>query len=94
MTPTLWRVGIVNASTKSAEPAGWRLHRHEGRELPRQKGVIQMNNLLVARPGERPAFQLTPDACSFISILIICALGILVSLCAASYGLDLSASPP
>ena len=94
MTPTLWRVGIVNASTKSAELAGWRLHRRQGRELPRQKGVLQMNNLLVARPGERPAFQLTPDACSFISILIICALGILVSLCAASYGLDLSASPP
>jgi hypothetical protein len=53
-----------------------------------------MNNLLVARPGERPAFQLKPDASSLVSILVICALGILISLCAARYGLDLSASPP
>jgi len=75
--------------------AGWSAPSwREGRELPRQKGVIQMNNLLVARPGERTVFQLKPDASSLVSILIICALGILVSLCAASYGLDLSASPP
>jgi hypothetical protein len=83
MTPTLWRDGIMNAP---AELAGWRLHRREGRELPRQKGVVQMNNPLVARPGERPSFQLKPDASSLVSILIICALGIMVSLCAASYG--------
>ena len=92
MTPTLWRVGIVNASTKSAELAGWRVHRRQGRELPRQKGVVRMKNLLIARPGERPSFQLKPDASSLISIPIICALGILVSLCAAIYGLG--ASPP
>jgi len=84
----------VNASTKSAELAGWRLHRREGRELPRQKGIIQMNNLLIARPGERPPFQLKSDAPSLVLILIICALGILVSLGAAIYGLELSASPP
>ena len=51
-----------------------------------------MKNLLIARPGERPSFQLKPDASSLISIPIICALGILVSLCAAIYGLG--ASPP
>ena len=53
-----------------------------------------MNNLLIARPGERPPFQLKTDAPSLVSILVICALGILASLGAASYGLDLSASPP
>ena len=53
-----------------------------------------MNNLLIARPGERPFFQLKSDAPSLVLILIICALGILVSLGAAIYGLDLSASPP
>jgi hypothetical protein len=94
MTPALWRVAIVNTSTKSAELVVGAFIGASRRELPRQKGVVQMNNLLVARPGERPAFQLTPDASSLVSILIICALGILVSLCAASYGLDLSASPP
>ena len=46
-----------------------------------------MNHLLVARPGERTVFQLAPDASSLVSILIICALGILISLCAASHGL-------
>jgi hypothetical protein len=74
---------------------GWlRLHRREGRELPRQKGMIQMNNLLVARPGKRPSFQFKSDASSLALIIILCALGITVSMCAAIYGLDLGASPP
>jgi hypothetical protein len=62
--------------------------------LPRQKRIVQMNSLLVARSGERPSFQFKSDAPSLALIVVICALGILVSLCAATYGLDLTVSPP
>jgi hypothetical protein len=42
----------------------------------------------------RSCFQTTFAVPSLISIVIICSLGLLVSLCAASYGLDLSAGLP
>jgi hypothetical protein len=53
-----------------------------------------MNRLLVPRPDERPSFQTTSDASSLILIVTICCLGLLVSLGAAIYGLDLGASLP
>jgi hypothetical protein len=93
MTPTLWRVGIVNASTKSAELAGWRLHRREGRELPRQKGAVRMKKLSIARPGERPSFP--TQARRFLDHIDPYHLrfrhpGLAVRI----YGLGLGASPP
>ena len=60
-----------------------------------------MNRPMVPRPDERPSFQTTSDARqtgsdtpSLIVIATICCLGLLVSLCAAIYGLDLSTSWP
>jgi len=50
-----------------------------------------MNRLLVPRPDGRPSFQTTSGAPAPILIAIICCLGLLVSLCATTYGLDLSA---
>jgi len=50
-----------------------------------------MTHLLIARPDERPSFQTYFDP-SLILIATISCLGLLVSLCAAIYGLDLSAS--
>jgi hypothetical protein len=50
-----------------------------------------MTNLLIARPDERPLFQSYVDP-SLILIVTISCLGLLVSLCAAIYGLDLSVS--
>jgi len=50
-----------------------------------------MTHLLIARPDERPSFQSYFDP-SLVLIVTICCLGLLVSLCAAIYGLDVSAS--
>jgi hypothetical protein len=50
-----------------------------------------MNRRLVPPPEEPPSLQAT-DASVPILIAIICGLGLLISLCAAIYGLDLSVS--
>jgi hypothetical protein len=52
-----------------------------------------MTDLLIARPDERPSFQSYFDP-SLILIVTISCLGLLVSLCAAIHGLDLSAGLP
>lgn len=52
-----------------------------------------MTRLLVPRPDERPTFQ-SYFAPSLISVAAFGCLGLLVSLCAAIYGLDLSAGLP
>jgi hypothetical protein len=57
------------------------------------KGVIWMTDLLIRRRDERPSFQ-SYFAPSLISVAAIGCLGLLVSLGAAIYGLDLSAGLP
>jgi hypothetical protein len=52
-----------------------------------------MTHLVVPRPDERPSFQ-SYFAPSLIAVAAIGCLGLLVSLCAAIYGLDLSAGLP
>ncbi len=49
-----------------------------------------MSGLSVPPPDERPSSKTTSGAPVPIWIVIICGLGLLVSLCAAIYGLDLS----
>jgi hypothetical protein len=61
-----------------------------GRENLEQKSDL-MTHLLIARPDEWPSFQGYFDP-SLILIVTISCLGLLVSLCAAICGLDLSAS--
>jgi hypothetical protein len=50
-----------------------------------------MNRRLVPRPDERPSFQ---SYFAPMLIVTICCLGLLISLYAATYGVDLSASLP
>jgi len=52
---------------------------------------IAAQHRLVTRPGKRSSFQIGSDTRSLIAIAVICCLGLLVSLCAAIYGLDLIA---
>jgi hypothetical protein len=49
-----------------------------------------MNRRLVPPPDERPSSKTASGAAALILIFIICGLGLLISLCAAIYGLDLS----
>jgi hypothetical protein len=51
-----------------------------------------MNHLLAPRPDEQPSFQIELHAYAPFLIAIICYLGLLLSLCAAIFGLDLGAS--
>ncbi len=56
---------------------------------------IAVQHRLVARPGKRPAVQdKSLDTDSLITIVAICGLGLLVSLCAAIYGWDLNPGLP
>lgn len=52
---------------------------------------IAVQQHLVARPGRRPFVRdESLDTASLITIVAICGLGLLVSLCAAIYGWDLN----